>query len=156
MYSTGTLQPIMPVHNMCRVVAGWNCGSQVPRTTKNVLTMDGNKQYVSNFDGEAGTRFLNSANEVYEKTAKEIYDELVEFNSEFKNSDSLFNKPAPEPWVALMIGGVSSYFYYILIILDLLLSLLVVQTIICSSRTSFDIIADPFGGWRSAVGHASQ
>jgi hypothetical protein len=129
--------------------------SQVPRSTKNVLTMDGNEQYVSNFDGEAGTRFLNSANKVYEKTAKEIYNELVEFNSEFK-SDSLFNKPAPEPLVALMIGGVSSYFYYILIIFDLLLSLLVVQTIICSSRTSFDIIADPFGGWRSAVGHASQ
>jgi hypothetical protein len=106
--------------------------------------MDGDEQFVSNFDGEAGTRFL--------ETAKEIYDQL-----EFK-SDSLFNEPAPEPWVAFLIGGVSSYFlfYYILIILDLLLSLLVVQTMICSSRTSFDIIADPFGGWCSPVGHASQ
>jgi hypothetical protein len=72
--------------------AGRNHGIQVP----NVVTMDGNEQSVSNFDGEAGTRFLETAQEIYDK---------VDFKS-----DALFNKPAPEPWVAFMIGGVSSYF----------------------------------------------
>jgi len=36
-------------------------------------------------------------------TAADIYDELS-----FKNPDALSNKPAPEPWVALMIGSILS------------------------------------------------
>jgi hypothetical protein len=43
---------------------------------------------------EVATRYMLSASE--------MYDQL-----EFNTSD-LFNEPAPEPWVAFLIGGVST------------------------------------------------
>jgi hypothetical protein len=46
-------------------------------------------------DGEEATRFL--------ETAQDIYEDIIAF----ANPDDLFNNPAPEPWVAFMIGGVS-------------------------------------------------